>query len=69
MKLFWFPLFQETRLTVVRGFGGTTAADIADETVITIDSTSREENSLAENDGIFQPEKNGKLFPDYGYRC
>lgn len=44
-------------LTVVRGFGGTTAADIADATVITIDSTSRPENSQAENDGIFQPEK------------
>lgn len=44
-------------LTVVRGFGGTTAATIASGTVITIDSTSREENSLAENDGIFQPEK------------
>lgn len=49
-------------LTVVRGFGGTTAADIADETVITIDSTSREENSLAENDGIFQPEKMENYF-------
>lgn len=43
-------------LTVVRGFGGTTAADIADTTVITIDSVGREENSLAENDGIYQPE-------------
>lgn len=49
-------------LTVVRGFGDTTAADIADATVITIDSTSREENSLAENDGIFQPEKVENFF-------
>jgi len=44
-------------LTVVRGFGGTTAADIADNVTLTIDSTSREENSTAENDGIFQPDK------------
>lgn len=43
-------------LTVVRGFGGTTAATIASGTPITIDSVSREENSLAQNDGIFQPE-------------
>lgn len=43
-------------LTVVRGFGGTTAAAITDGTVLTIDSSSRGENSLAENDGIFQPE-------------
>jgi len=44
-------------LTVVRGFGGSTAAEIPDATVITIDSVGREENSLAQNDGIFQPEK------------
>jgi hypothetical protein len=43
-------------LTVVRGFGGTTAEDIADATKLTIDSVGREENSLAANDGIFQPE-------------
>jgi hypothetical protein len=43
-------------ITVTRGFGGTTAADIADDTVITIDSVGREENSLAQNDGIFQPD-------------
>lgn len=43
-------------LTVSRGFGGTTAADIADETVLTIDSVAREENSTAQNDGIFQPD-------------
>lgn len=44
-------------LTVTRGFGGTTAAALSDEQVITIDATSRGENSLAENDGIYQPEK------------
>ena len=33
-------------LTVVRGFGGTTAVNIADNAVLTIDSTGREENSL-----------------------
>lgn len=43
-------------LTVQRGFGGTDAAEIPDATVITIDSVSREENSLAQNDGIFQPD-------------
>lgn len=43
-------------LTVIRGFGGTTAANIADNTTLTIDSVSREENSLAETDGIYQPE-------------
>jgi len=43
-------------LTVVRGFGGTTAADIASGDTLTIDNVSREENSLAQNDGIFQPE-------------
>ena len=43
-------------LTVVRGFGGTTAADIASGVVLTIDSVGREENSTAQNDGIFQPD-------------
>lgn len=43
-------------LTVTRGFGGTTAAEIASGTVITIDSVGREENSTAQNDGIFQPD-------------
>lgn len=43
-------------LTVVRGFGGTTAADIASGAVLTIDSVGREENSTAQNDGIFQPD-------------
>lgn len=42
-------------LTVTRGFGGTTAAALADETVIFVDSVGREENSLAATDGIFQP--------------
>ena len=49
-------------LTVVRGFGGTTAAALTDDQVITIDVTSRGENSLAENDGIFQPEKVENFF-------
>ena len=43
-------------LTVVRGFGGTTAAALTDEQVITIDSVGREENSTAQNDGIYQPD-------------
>jgi len=43
-------------LTVVRGFGSTTAADIASGSVLTIDSVGREENSTAQNDGIFQPD-------------
>lgn len=44
-------------LTVVRGFGGTTAEAIADAAVITIDSVGREENSLVATDGIYQPNK------------
>lgn len=44
-------------LTVVRGFGSTTAADIASGAVLTIDSVGREENSTAQNDGIFQPDQ------------
>jgi len=43
-------------LTVVRGFGGTTAADLASGAVLTIDSVGRAENSTAQNDGIFQPD-------------
>jgi hypothetical protein len=42
-------------LTVVRGIGGTTATAITSGAVITIDSVGREENSLAANDGIYQP--------------
>jgi hypothetical protein len=49
-------------LTVVRGFGGTTAAALTDGQEITIDVTSRGENSLAENDGIYQPEKVENFF-------
>lgn len=49
-------------LTVVRGFGSTTAADIADGDALTIDASSRGENSLAENDGIFQPDKVENFF-------
>lgn len=43
-------------LTVLRGQGGSTAADIADTTVMSIESIAREENSLTETDGIYQPE-------------
>jgi hypothetical protein len=43
-------------LTVTRGFGGSTAAEIASGTTLTIDSVGREENSLAQNDGIYQPD-------------
>lgn len=43
-------------LTVLRGQGGSTAADIADEAVMSIESIAREENSLTETDGIYQPE-------------
>lgn len=43
-------------LTVVRGFGGTTAAALTSGQVLTIDSVGREENSTAQNDGIFQPD-------------
>lgn len=43
-------------LTVVRGFGGSAAAALTSGQVLTIDSVGREENSLAANDGIFQPD-------------
>lgn len=43
-------------LTVARGFGGTTAAALTSGQVMVIDSVGREENSLAQNDGIFQPD-------------
>lgn len=49
-------------LTVARGFGGTTAETIASGTTLTIDSVSREENSLAETDGIYQPENVENFF-------
>jgi len=49
-------------LTVVREFGGTTAADLTDGQVLTVDSTAREENSLAKNDGIYQPDKVENFF-------
>lgn len=42
-------------LTVTRGFGGTTAAALADNVALIVDSVGREENSLAQNDGIYQP--------------
>jgi len=43
-------------LTVVRGFGGTTAVALTSGQVLTIDSVGREENSTVQNDGIFQPD-------------
>ncbi len=49
-------------LTVVRAFGGTVAEAAADATAVTIDASSRPENSLAENDGIYQPEKVENFF-------
>jgi len=49
-------------LTVVRGFGGSTAAALTSGQVLTIDSVGREENSLAENDGIFQPDSVENFF-------
>lgn len=49
-------------LTVVRGFGGSTAAALTDGQVLTIDSVGREENSTAENDGIFQPDPMENFF-------
>lgn len=49
-------------LTVLRGQGGTTAEAVADEVELFIDSVGREENSLAENDGIYQPEDQENFF-------
>jgi hypothetical protein len=49
-------------LTVQRGFGGTTAAALTSGQVLTIDSVGREENSTAENDGIFQPDSVENFF-------
>lgn len=43
-------------LTVTRGFGSTTAAAISSGVSLVIDSIGREENSLAETDGIYQPD-------------
>ncbi len=42
-------------LTVTRGYGGTTAANIADNAAVTINGVAREENSLSAFDGIYQP--------------
>lgn len=49
-------------LTVVRGFGGSVAAALTSGQVLTIDSVGREENSLAENDGIYQPDSVENFF-------
>jgi len=49
-------------LTVVRGFGGTTAADIADNAIVTIDSVGREENSTGVDDLMFEPELTENYF-------
>lgn len=43
-------------LTVTRGFGGTTPDALTSGQVMVIDTVGREENSLAQNDGIFQPD-------------
>lgn len=43
-------------LTVLRGQGGSTAIDLPDATVLSIDSVAREENSTTETDGIYQPD-------------
>lgn len=42
-------------LTVLRAQGGSTAAEIPDATALSVESVGREENSLAETDGIYQP--------------
>ena len=44
-------------LTVLRGQGGTSAVEIPDGSVMSIESNAREENSLAATDGIYSPEK------------
>ena len=49
-------------LTVLRGQGNTTAVAIPDNSVVSIESTAREENSQAETDGIYQPEMVDNLF-------
>ena len=49
-------------LTVMRGQGGTTAEAITDGTELIIDSVGREENSTAQNDGIYQPEDAENFF-------
>jgi hypothetical protein len=49
-------------LTVVRGFGGTTAAALTSGQVLTVDSVARPENSLADLDDIFQPESVENFF-------
>jgi hypothetical protein len=49
-------------LTIERGFGGTTAEDIADGAKVTIDSVGRKENSTAENDTIWSPETTENYF-------
>jgi hypothetical protein len=43
-------------LTVVRGFGDTTAEAIAADASLVVDSVGREENSLAATDNIWQPD-------------
>jgi hypothetical protein len=49
-------------LTVVRGVGGTSAEAVSSGGVIVIDSVGREENSGAQNDGIFQPDSVENFF-------
>lgn len=49
-------------LTVLRAQGGTTGEAITSGTELFIDSVGREENSLAQNDGIYQPEDQENFF-------
>ena len=43
-------------LTVLRGQGGSTAAEIPADSTLSVESVGREENSQTETDGIYQPE-------------
>tara|TARA_R100000951_G_scaffold116765_2_gene130554 strand:+ start:2126 stop:3280 length:1155 start_codon:yes stop_codon:yes gene_type:complete len=49
-------------LTVLRAQGGTTGAAITDNFKLSVESIGREENSLAETDGIYQPEEVENFF-------
>lgn len=60
--MFVTAVVSATGLTVTRGFGGTTAADIADNAVVVIDSVAREENSTGVDDNMFEPETAENFF-------
>ena len=51
-----------TTAVIVRGIGGTTAAAILNNAVLTIDSVGRAENSLAAEDNLYQPELTENFF-------